>query len=178
MALIQIDVDNREVLDVLGKLAQRAGDLSPALKEIGEDMLASTRRRFATGTGPDGARWAPNPQTTILRYLGSKDRPAGVFDKRDGKLTAKKGVGVAMGKKPLVGRGTLASTINYRVTDGGRTLLVGSPQKYAAVQQIGAKKGSLGKRAPWGDIPAREFLGVSAQDARDILDTIEEYLMP
>jgi len=131
MALIQIDVDNREVLDVLGKLAQRAGNLSPALKEIGGDMLASTHRRFATGAGPDGARWASNSQTTILNYLGSKDRPAGVFDKRYGKLTPKTGAGVAMGK-----------------------------------------------RAPWGDIPAREFLGVSAQDARDILNTIEAYLMP
>ncbi|MBN8765985.1 MAG: phage virion morphogenesis protein [Thiobacillus sp.] len=119
MALIEIDVDDREVLDALGKLAQRAGNLSPALEEIGEDMLASTRRRFATSTGPDGARWAPNSPTTILSYLGSKDRPAGVFGKRDGKLTAKKGAGVAMGK-----------------------------------------------RAPWGDIPAREFRRERAGCAR------------
>lgn len=175
MALIQIDVDDREVLDVLARLARRAGDLSPALKQIGEDMVDSTRRRFATGTAPDGSRWAPNSQTTLLRYLGSKDRPKGVFGKRDGKLTAK-GVGVALGKKPLVDSGNLASTINYRVVDGGRTLLVGSPQKYAAVQQFGADKGSLGKGAPWGNIPARPFLGISADDRADILDVLQRYL--
>ncbi|MEW6416167.1 MAG: phage virion morphogenesis protein [Pseudomonadota bacterium] len=176
MALIQIDVDDREVLDVLAKLARRAGDLSPALRQIGEDLADSTQRRFATGTAPDGSRWAPNSPTTLLRYLASKDRPKGVFGKRDGKLTAR-GIGVALGKKPLVDSGNLASTINYQVVDGGRTLLVGSPQKYAAVQQFGAKKGSLGKRAPWGDIPARPFLGISADDRRSILDVLQAYLL-
>ncbi|MBN8766652.1 MAG: hypothetical protein J0I76_10025 [Thiobacillus sp.] len=39
-----IEVDDREVLDVLAKLAQRGGDLSPALKEIGEDMLIKEAR--------------------------------------------------------------------------------------------------------------------------------------
>lgn len=175
MALLQIDIDDREVLAVLAKLAKRAGDLSPALREIGEDLVDSTQRRFATGTGPDGQRWAPNSQTTFLRYLGSKDRPGGVFSKRDGKLR-KKGVGAALGKKPLVDSGTLASTINYQVVDGGRTLLVGSPQKYAAVQQFGAKKGSLGKGAPWGDIPARPFLGISAADRASIVDIVSGYL--
>lgn len=175
MALIQIDVDDREVLAVLAKLAQRAGNLKPALDEIGEDLRASTQRRFATGAGPDGQRWAPNSQTTLLRYLGSKDRPGGVFGKRDGKLT-KKGVGAALGKKPLVDSGTLASTIRYQVVDGGRTLLVGSAQKYAAVQQFGAKKGSLGKGAPWGDIPARPFLGISAADRASILEVVSGYL--
>lgn len=176
MALIQIEVDDREVLDVLAKLARRAGDLSPALRQIGEDMVDSTRRRFATGTAPDGARWTPNSQTTLLRYLGGKDRPRGLFGKRDGRLTAK-GIGVALGKKPLVDSGNLASTINYQVVDGGRTLLVGSPQKYAAVQQFGAKKGSLGGGAPWGDIPARPFLGISADDRRSILDVLQAYLL-
>lgn len=175
MALIEINVDDREVLDVLARLTKRAGNLSPVMRQIGEDLLASTRRRFVTGTGPTGARWAPNSPTTYLRYLGGNDRPAGLFGKRDGKLTGK-GIGAALGKKPLVDSGTLASTINYRVIDGGRTLLVGSPQKYAAVQQFGARKGSLGRGAPWGDIPARPFLGISAADRTSILDLVRGYL--
>lgn len=177
MALVQIDIDDREVLDVLTKLARRAGDLSPALKEIGEDLAASTQRRFATSAGPDGQRWAPNAMSTYLAYLGSRDRPKGVFAKRDGKLTAI-GAGVALSKKPLVDSGTLAGSINYRVVDGGRTLLVGSSVKYAAVQQFGAKKGSLGQRSPWGDIPARPFLGISPDDKATILDVIQRYLAP
>lgn len=175
MALIEVSVDDSEVLDALERLAQRAGDLSPALRQIGEDMVASTRQRFASSTAPDGTRWAPNSPVTLLRYLGGADRPKGLFGKRDGKLTSK-GVGVALGKKPLVDSGTLASTINYRITDGGRVLLVGSPQKYAAVQQFGARRGSLGKGAPWGDIPARPFLGISADDRRNILEVVAQFL--
>ncbi len=176
MALIQIDVDDREVLDVLAKLARRAGDLTPALAQIGEDLADSTRRRFAAGTAPDGSRWAPNSPTTLLNYLGSKDRPKGLFGKKDGRLTAK-GIGAALGKKPLVDSGNLAGSITYRVVDGGRTLLVGSSVKYAAVQQFGAKKGSLGRNAPWGDIPARPFLGISESDKADILNTIQGFLL-
>jgi phage gpG-like protein len=176
MALLQIDVDDREVLDVLARLARRAGDLSPALTQIGVDLVDSTQRRFATSTSPDGQRWAANSQLTYLRYLGGKDRPAGLFGKKDGKLTAK-GAGFALGKKPLVDSGNLASTINYQLADGGRTLLVGSPQKYAAVQQFGAKRGSLGRGAPWGDIPARPFLGISASDKQMIVDVIQGYLL-
>lgn len=175
MALIEISVDDGEVLAALDRLAKRAGDLSPALRQIGEDMVASTRQRFASGTAPDGARWAPNSPVTLLRYLGSADWPKGLFGKRDGKLTSK-GVGMALGKKPLVDSGTLASTINYRIADSGRVLLVGSPQKYAAVQQFGARRGSLGKGAPWGDIPARPFLGISEDDRRNILEVVAQFL--
>lgn len=171
MALIEITVDDREVLDVLAKLARRAGDLSPALREIGEDLTASAQRRFATGTSPDGARWAPNSQTTLLRWLGGKDRPKGLT----GKLT-KTGIGAVMGKKPLVDSGNLAGSIHYQLADGGRTLLVGSDAKYAAVQQFGAQRGSLGGGAPWGDIPARPYLGISANDRADILEVVRGYL--
>jgi phage gpG-like protein len=42
--------------------------------------------------------------------------------------------------------------------------------------QFGAAKGSLGSGAPWGNIPARAFLGVSDEDRAKIHETIEEWL--
>lgn len=178
MAMITIAFDDRAVLAALGGLAQRAGNLSPVLKAIGEDMTASTKARFNTSTAPDGSRWAPNSQTTILAYLAGK---SGTFGKKTGKLT-QKGAGYAMSKKPLVRDGFLQDTIDYQVVDGN-TLLVGSPQKYAAVQQFGAKQGEFGRNRrnhpiPFGDIPARPFLGVSDEDERSILETLGHYLVP
>lgn len=172
MALLEVTLDDRSVLDALQALARRTGDLSSPLREIGETLTESAKQRFAVSVGPDGARWAPNTELTILRYL---DGRAGAFGKKDGRLT-KKGASLATGKKPLVAEGNLASTITYQVIDGGRTLLVGSPQKYAAVQQFGAARGSLGKGAPWGDIPARPFLGVSDEDRRNIVEIVRGYL--
>jgi len=165
--MITIEIDDRSVLAALAALQRKVGNLSPALKEIGEDLVDSTQRRFAATTAPDGQRWAPNSQSTILRYLATKA----------GKLNAK-GISMVTGKRPLTGESkNLNERINYQVVDG-HTLLVGSPEKYAAVQQFGAAKGSLGKGAPWGDIPARPFLGVSETDERSILSVLSDYLTP
>jgi phage gpG-like protein len=58
---------------------------------------------------------------------------------------------------------------------------------YAAAQQFGMKKGyagrnSKGRPIPWGDIPARPFLGISDYDKATILDFIAmnlgEYIKP
>ncbi len=178
MSLITIDFQEGPVLAVLNELARRAQDMEPALREMGEDLQDSTMRRFVTSTGPEGERWAPNSQVTILQYLAGRD---GVYAKRDGRLT-KKGVAAVQGKKPLIGNTrNLSSTITYQVD--GNTLIIGSPQKYAAVQQIGAHQGEFGRDRrnhpiPWGDIPARPFLGVSDEDERTILDILSSYLTP
>jgi len=170
MAMITIEIDSRPVLDALNELRRRGTNLSPALKEIGEDMVESTKRRFSTSTAPDGHPWAANSEVTLQRYLGLF---SGSY-KKDGTLS-NKGEARSGAKKPLFGETrNLSTTIGYRVVDGGQTLLVGSPQKYAAVQQFGAAAREFGK-APWGDIPARPFLGVSADDERDILDVLRGY---
>lgn len=171
MAMITIEIDSRPVLDALNELRRRGSNLSPALKAIGNDLVESTQRRFGTSTAPDGTPWAANSDVTLQRYLGMFSSSY----KKDGSLS-KKGAARAGAKKPLIGESkSLSKTITYRVVDGGRTLLVGSPQKYAAVQQFGASAREFGK-APWGDIPARPFLGVSAEDERNILDTLRDYL--
>lgn len=171
MAMIAIDFDDRTILDALRELSLRAHDLGPALREIGVVLVDSTQRRFDTSTGPDGARWEENSDTTILEYLGGMK---GAYGKKGG-LT-KKGMAALLGKKPLLREGFLQGTLSWQID--GNTLLVGSPQKYAAAQQFGAEKGSLGKGAPWGDIPARPFLGVSDADEETILDLLRGYLVP
>ena len=60
-------------------------------------------------------------------------------------------------------------------------MAVGSSLEYAAVQQFGARRGEFGRTRrgapiPWGDIPARPFLGVSRVDRVEILDILAGYL--
>ena len=167
---IKIEFQDAEVKALLANLRTKTSNLSPLLKAIGEDLSDSTKRRFETGTGPDGRAWAPNTETTLLRYLG---RTQGNF-RKDGRLS-KKGAARVGAKKPLTGESkALRTTIHYRVL--GNTLEVGSPMEYSAVQQFGAKKGSLGKNAPWGDIPARPFIGISAEDRSGIEASVLDYL--
>ena len=82
--------------------------------------------------------------------------------------------------------GTLLRSL---VTDYGRDFaLVGTNLVYAATQQYGAKKGAFGSvktslpnrsfdvPIPWGDIPARPFLGVSSEAERNIKSAVLDFL--
>ena len=58
---------------------------------------------------------------------------------------------------------------------------VGSPLVYAGTPQFGAERGAFGLAPngapiPWGDIPARPFLGVSGEDGREIVALVNEHL--
>lgn len=170
--MIKIDITDNGVQKALTRLANTGASLHPALNEIGEFLVDSTKQRFATSTAPDGTRWAPNTETTILMYLG---RYRGSFSKRDGRLT-KKGAGRVSGKRPLIGEtGDLARQFDHKV-DGKDTLYIGSTMPYAATQQFGAKRHQFKGKAPWGDIPARPFLGLSDSDRSTILDIIGDFL--
>ena len=194
--MITIEVDDRRVLDVLSALIERLDDLTPVMQTIGEYLVGSTKRRFATSTAPDGSRWAPNSQVTYIRMI---ERAHGVTLK-SGQIN-KKGAGMAMSKKPLIGEThRLSSEISAQA--GRDRVEVGSPMVYAAVQQFGAKMGEFGRYSqvsrwrkyekgdfrkhagtvkgfpiPWGDIPARPFLGLSNGDVDQVLTIVHEHLM-
>jgi phage virion morphogenesis protein len=169
--MITIQVNDRQVLDLLTELSRKTSNLQPAMKEIGEDIVASTKRRFATATGPDGTPWQANSSVTIDRYLG-------LFSgshKKDGSLS-KRGAARSSAKKPLTGETrALQTTINYQLV-GSTGVSIGSPMVYAAMQQFGGTKAQFPHL--WGDIPARPFLGMSDADKSNILVIIGSYLAP
>jgi phage virion morphogenesis protein len=173
--MITVDIDDREVLDTLQRLIDRAGNPAPALKQIGEQLAESTKLRFRDGEAPDGTPWALNSDVTTLGYLG-------VFKgshKKDGSLS-RKGATRAAGKKPLIGETkSLSTTITRQVS--GNEVAIGSPMEYASTHQFGARQGQIGRNRrggpiPWGDIPARPFLGLSESDRTMVLDVINDYL--
>ena len=174
-----ITVTDRSGLDYLQGFVNRARNMRPVLAEIGEDMVGFTKQRFSTATAPDGSAWAPNSALTMARYSANFAR------KKDGTLTKASAAKIA-GKKPLTGETkALGSTINYQLNDG--TVSIGSPMVYAATQQFGAKSGEFGFGIyasrngsfpiPWGNIPARPFLGVSESEKAHIVDLVRSYLM-
>ena len=138
-------------------------ELKKPLHAIGEALKETRKRRFVTSTAPDGAKWGANKEFTLTAYgarFGAKARGA-----------------LVASKKPLIGEAKrLSGEINFRVT--GNSVEICSPVKYGAVQQFVARRGAFGKTRrgvpiPWGDIPARPFIGVSKAD-----DLIEEHRVP
>lgn len=59
-AAIRIEVDDAEVRQALNGLLASAGDLTPAMDNIGAMLVTSVLHRFETGVGPDGTPWKPS----------------------------------------------------------------------------------------------------------------------
>lgn len=154
--MITLEIDDREVINALGRLRDQAGEagLRPALAAIGEYLTETTKQRFASSTAPDGSRWAPNARSTLERLLARTKGGTG----KKGKVSAKGG-GAMMGKKPLVATGQLARTIHYQLIPG--SVVVGT-DRFADLFDAGAAVHQFGSKD--GRIPARPFLGLSDGD--------------
>ncbi len=176
--LISVKIDDRQVAAALDRLIAKADNFRPALKEIGEDLMESTKMRFGTSTAPDGSKWKSNSPVTISRFVhgvkGTKTKGGDLLKRGQERLGS---------KKPLIGVSKqLSHTIAWQLR-GSHNLLVGSPLIYASTQQFGAEAGEFGTnkrggKIPWGDIPARPFLGISESDRAKILAVVGKYLSP
>ena len=152
---IEVTFDDAEVLKAVNRLVAAGKDLAPAMRDIGEHLLNTTRQRFTDEEGPDGTPWAPLTETTRQRKGRNVD-----------KILTESGA--------LRGHGLVYQARRDRVE-------VGSPLIYAGTHQFGAARGAFGSTAkgapiPWGDIPARPFLGVSDDDEAAILRIVTEHL--
>ena len=151
---IRVEFDDAEVRRALDRLAAAGRDLTPAMREIGETLLNSTRERFSSQTSPDGTPWAPLSETTKARKQKNKD-------------------------KILTLEGHLRGGLDYRAD--ADSVEVGSPSIYAGTHQFGAPAGSFAPGIPWGDIPARPFLvdddgRLAAEDEAAIRETVLTHL--
>lgn len=154
-ARIRIDVDGLDGARLgLRRLVSAARDVRPVFVQIGEYLVGATRDRFRDQKDPDGVPWAPLTEATRSRKPRNKDRI-------------------------LTLHGDLGGQISWRASSA--ELLVGSDRIYAGTHQFGAKKGQYGTTSrgapiPWGDIPARPFLGLSDED-RDVIEgMVGDYL--
>ncbi len=165
MATIRIEYKNQQVRDALNKLLRAGTDLSPVMKQIAGHLAASTQQSFEREAAPDGTPWAKLSPVTVAQRI-----------KKRGSLPV----------KILEDTGQLQKSI---LEDWDSTSAeVGTITEYATTHQFGASKGQFGRGnyktkkgsfpIPWGNIPARPFLGVAAEQERqiqqDVLDFIAE----
>ena len=159
--MIRVAVTADEVPPLLDRLSDAMIDMAPVMYEIGELLTKSTKERFLEGRNPDGNPWAPKTAATLAAYAKRGDR---------------------LDTRPLFGpSGRLSSEINYLVGEDGASVEIGSNLIYSGVMQGGAAAGAFGRTVagspiPWGNIPARPFLGISESDEAELLATLEEWL--
>lgn len=144
---IKIDIFDAGVRRVIDRVVSLTQDKTPLMRTIGESMVTSTKRRFETGTGPDGKPWKPSYRAK----------------------TGKKGPG-----KTLVKSGRLLRSITFHA--GKDSVVIGSNVVYSRIHQLGGtikpktKRGlsfKIGKETiTVGSVkmPARPYLGLNDQD--------------
>lgn len=152
------------VQNQLRRLAERGTNLTPLLKNMGEQVLNSTQERFESSTDPDGNRWASNSPVTFARLLGSR------HTNKSGKINTR-GVSRVMSKKPLILSHTLQGSTRYQLN--GQSVMVGTNMVYAKMMHFGGTKSAFPHL--WGDIPARPFLGISSQDKVVLQRMVTDY---
>jgi phage gpG-like protein len=158
--VISLTVENDQITPALQRIDAAMGNPLPLFQDLGEYLVKSSTDRFPTGRAPDGSVWAPKSPVTLAAYGARKSN--------------------RLDTRPLFGpSGALSSTIGYEAFSD--RVEWGSPMIYAAVQQFGAGKGAFGQTSrggpiPWGNIPARPFLGISAEDEPLMLDIVSEWI--
>jgi len=151
--MIRVEIDDRNAHELLNELKRRMGDLTPVMDAVGQIIQSGTQQRFVDQQAPDGTPWAALSQVTLDRR-----RKAG------------------KGAQILRDTGRLMNSISYQVD--GDTVAVFTNVIYAPTHQLGAKQGAYraSPPIPWGDIPARPFLGYSASDEEAVLEVLNGYL--
>lgn len=130
-------------------------------ERVRDYVVDSTEERFKTGVGPDGAKWAAKKPSTIEHYKRLGYGPSALSH-----------VLIAKNKRlsgEIIGTATATGAV------------IGSALIYAGVMQMGAAKGAFGRDKhgrplPWGTIPARPWLGLSAEDGAAIVEIAEEFI--
>ena len=157
MTGVNIEFNIQDALDAMLHIEAAIDDMSGLFDHMGEVLLDIHEARFNAQESPDGVPW----QELSPWYKESKPK------QKDKILTLD---------------GTLRSTLRWQIE--GNTLLFGTNLIYGAIHQYGgtikpvtAKALNVGGRpVKQGVIPARPWLGVSAQDKLLLVEVVREHL--
>lgn len=136
--------------------------LRPAARKIGESLVSSTIRRFNEQKAPDGTPWQPLAASSVAPRSRDFTRSGRLRKRAERRL---------MNRKILIQTARLRNSIAFKTE--GTAVAVGTNVVYAATHQFGARAGAFGRTSrgqavPFGDIPARPFLGISKEDQAEI----------
>jgi len=126
------------------------------LGEVGEILINNTQDRLERGVDIYNQPFKPLAALTVSLKSRNKD-------------------------KILFESGDLYRELHYQLINGNKSLEFGSDRKYAALMHYGAKQGQFGRSSrntplPWGDIPAREYIGLTDKDVEQIIQAYTDMI--
>ena len=160
--MIRLELNDRELRQALDKLAARVSDMAPVMHRITQIMEEGTRTHFEEERGPDGQKWKPLADSTLLAHM-RRSSPGGLLTKRGN--TRAKAVKALAQKKILLDHGRLSHELGREASS--MSAMLTSVQPYAATHQFGDDKRS---------IPARPFFGFSEAIVANIKGAVTDYI--
>ena len=148
--MFTIELKDDDLDAALARLQAGMGDMSEVTNEIGEFLAESHQQRIERSLGaPDGTAWALNSPFTKTRD-----------------------------PRPLIDSGEMVKNINHQY--GPDFVEVIATGKQVRTMHYGVAKGAFGQTPggrplPWGDIPARPFMGLSQSDRDGITEALQEW---
>lgn len=167
MAGVILEGDWVRLSRTLRKMQLSQQDLKILNEQIGAVVRESTRARFDTEEAPDGTAWKPLSEATLISR--ARKRTGGRFRTKRGKIS-KRAQNVMGSARILKDTGGLRASISSKARPEG--VAVGTNKVQAAIHQFGGPAGR-GKKV---QIPARPYLGVSNEDAKDIHALLTEFV--
>ena len=164
------EISDDEAAARLTALVERMARPIGFYEGVGEHLTGiAIRRNFQEEEAPDGTPWARLRPATIKRREKLNQTPLTILRSNSGTSQ------------------NLFASITSRASESG--VEVGSSMPYAAIHQFGAAQGQFGAfmgkdklgrghfhHMPWGDIPARPYLGLSSEDETEIIRIAEGWL--
>lgn len=157
---MSLQIDSTALTAALSHAASQLTHTKPLMQRLSVSLLSATEDNFAAQGRPS---WAGLSPVTLARR--------------------RNGGGLV---RTLEDTGNLAGSVSSWHSD--TEAAVGSNSRYATTHQFGAEQGGFGRTAkngpiPWGDIPARPFLPMTAagelqpEAEQACMDTISNYLV-
>jgi phage virion morphogenesis protein len=183
MPEIRIEMKDEAVKAALIGLSRKFSDLSPVMKIIGEYMVRSTENRFnRQGPAPDGSPWKPLAASTLKRKKHPKILTESGALRGDihYHLLGTRGVAIGTsGRIPYAAIHQLGGTIAHKAWIG--VLAFKKKGGFMSRSDAGKRKTAIRVAfAHYGEgqtkIPARPFLGVSADDSTKIVGMISQWI--
>lgn len=152
----------------LARLRDAGAKLRPLMQVIAQDLESSTRLRFQDGRDPSGKPWLPLSAAT--RFSRARKAAGGrVYTASRRRTTAAFTRAYLGNMQPLLDTGRLRNSITSRY--GGDYAEVGTNVVYAPIHQFGGKAGR------GVNIPARPFIGMSADDRALVVERLRQHIL-
>lgn len=160
----------------LRRAAAQARNARGLYDNIGASLVVSTQRRFETGTAPDGSPWPPS-----LRALAEGGKTLVLSARLKNSVTHEADDrGVSVGTNVVyaaihqlggaIEQAARQQVIHFKRKRGGRVQFARANKKATFAQKV-----AIGARTI--TMPARPFLGIDADDEREIEAIAREWLL-